>query len=141
RGLSARAVARRRTDIAPERAPETAVLTSFLTSQSRDPGPEWNWLAAATLVCGIASARMVNLIGEIYLGEVLLVQLALIVLMVQRERRLMAVPGFGTLVQLAVLMLAGYVLSDLYRDTHAAQFLRGWARVVLQVLDFMALAI
>lgn len=98
-------------------------------------------IAMATFVCGVASARAVNLVGEFYLGELLLIQLALFVMLFGRDRSLLDVSAFGVFVQTAVLMLAGYIISDLYRDTHPGQFLRGWARVILLTLDFIALAI
>jgi hypothetical protein len=99
-----------------------------------------DWLAAATFVCGISGARMVNLIGEMYVGEILLLQIALLSMIGKRREGAVRNPVFATFVQLAVLMLAGYIISDIYRDTHAGQFLRGWARVIVQTLDFVCLA-
>lgn len=99
-----------------------------------------NWYAAIALVCGIASARQVNVIGEVYLGEFLLIQFAFFMLLLGGVRKLVAMPAFATFLQLAVLMLLGYMLSDIYRDAHPAQFLRGWARIILVSLDFIALA-
>lgn len=102
---------------------------------------ELGWLPFAVFVCGVASARAVNLIGEFYLGELLLIQLALFLMLFGRDRSLLDVQSFGVFVQCAVLMLAGYIVSDIYRETEPGQFLRGWARVILLTLDFMALAI
>jgi hypothetical protein len=102
---------------------------------------EIGWLPLAAFICGIASARAVNLIGEFYVGELLVIQLALLVMLLGRDRSLLGVPAFGIFVQTAVLMLAGYIISDLYRETEPGQFLRGWARVILLTLDFIALAI
>lgn len=99
------------------------------------------WLALMSLACGIASARAVNLIGEFYLGELLLIQVALFVMLFGRDRSLLDISEFGVFVQTAVLMLAGYIISDIYRDTDPGQFLRGWARVIVLALDLMALAI
>jgi len=98
-------------------------------------------IGIATFVCGVASGRAVNFIGEFYLGELLLIQLALFIMLFGRDRSLLDVSAFGVFVQTAVLMLAGYIISDLYRDTNPGQFLRGWARVILLALDFIALAI
>lgn len=98
------------------------------------------WLPVATFVCGVAGARAVNLVGEFYLGELLIIQLALFVMLFGRDRSLLDISAFGVFVQTAVLMLAGYILSDLYRDTNPGQFLRGWARVILLALDFIALS-
>jgi hypothetical protein len=98
-------------------------------------------IGIATFICGVASGRAVNFIGEFYLGELLLIQLALFIMLFGRDRSLLDVSAFGVFVQTAVLMLAGYIISDLYRDTNPGQFLRGWARVILLALDFIALAI
>lgn len=99
------------------------------------------WMAFAVFVCGVASARAVNLIGEFYLGELLVIQLALFMMLFGRDRSLLDVSAFGVFVQCAILMLAGYIVSDIYRETEPGQFLRGWARVILLTLDFIALAI
>lgn len=99
------------------------------------------WMPFAVFVCGVGSARAVNLIGEFYIGELLVIQLALFMMLFGRDRSLLDVSTFGVFVQTAVLMLAGYILSDLYRNTEPGQFLRGWARVILLALDFIALAI
>lgn len=107
----------------------------------KDIGLDWNWYAAATLVCGLAGARVMNLVGEIYVGELLLIQFALLLLLFGRDRTLLALPAFGLFVQTGVLMLAGYMISDFYRDTNPGQFLRGWARVILVMLDFIAIAV
>jgi hypothetical protein len=100
-----------------------------------------SWLAFATFVCGVAGGRALNFIGEFYLGELLIIQLALFVLLFGRDRSLLDISDFGVFVQTAVLMLAGYIISDIYRETNPGQFLRGWARVILLALDFIAFAI
>jgi O-antigen ligase len=105
-----------------------------------DVGLGLNWFAAAAFVSGVASARIVNVIGEVYVGELLLIQFAFLLLLLGGIRPLLALPAFGVFVQTAVLMLLGYMLSDIYRDAHPAQFLRGWARIILVTLDFVALA-
>lgn len=100
-----------------------------------------SWLAFATFACGVGGARAVNFIGELYLGELMIIQLAVFVMLFGRDRSLLEISEFGVFVQTAVLMLTGYIISDLYRDANPGQFLRGWARVILLALDFIALAI
>lgn len=121
------------------------VMSALLSPRGRygfrDIHLDISWLAGATFICGIASGRVINLIGDIYLGELLIIQLAILVMVFGRSRALIDLPVFGIFVQTAVLMLAGYIISDLYRDTHPGQFLRGWARVILTSLDFIALAV
>lgn len=106
-----------------------------------DIGLTATWFAATMFLCGAVSSRVVNLVGEIYLAELLIIQIALWLLVLGRKRALLGLPAFGLFLQTAVIMLAGYMLSDLYRDTNPAQFLRGWARVILLILDFVALAV
>lgn len=104
-----------------------------------DIGLSLNWFAVFALMCGIASARMLNLVGEIYAGELLLIQCGFLLLLLGKTRPLTTFPVMGVFLQTAVLMLLGYMLSDIYRDTSPAQFLRGWARIILVTLDFVAL--
>jgi len=118
-----------------------AALLRPPTGGFNDIGLDWTWHAAAAFVCGIAGARVINLIGEVYIGELLLIQFALMLLLFGRNRTLLTLPAFGLFVQTGVLMLFGFIISDFYRDTHPAQFLRGWARVILVMLDFIAIAV
>ena len=100
-----------------------------------------NWYTGIAFVCGVASARVVNLIGEIYVGELMIVQFAFLLLVLGHVKRVFGLPALAAFVQLAVLMLVGYIVADVYRDAQAAQFLRGWSRIILVTLDFLALVI
>jgi hypothetical protein len=102
-------------------------------------GLTFNWFAVITLICGIASARMLNFVGEIWAGELLLIQCAFLLLLLGKTRPLATYPVLGIFLQMAVLMLLGYMVSDIYRDASPAQFLRGWSRIILLTLDFVAL--
>lgn len=99
-----------------------------------------NGFAVAAFVCGAAGPITIRLVGEIFVGELLLMQFLLLLLLIRGSKIFHGLPAFGTLLQLAVLMLVGYMLSDIYRDAHPAQYLRGWARIILVALDFIALA-
>jgi hypothetical protein len=117
-----------------------ALAKTFIPATFGKTGLRPDWIAIATFVCGLTAARMVNLVGEVYVAELLLPQLAILVMVASRNtHHSTRNPAFGVLVQAAVLMLAGYIVSDLYRDTNPAQFLRGWARTIVLTLDFLAL--
>jgi hypothetical protein len=100
-----------------------------------------NTTAAAAFVCGALSPVIINIMGEIYVGELLLIQFAFLLLLLVGARPLLSLPALGIFLQTAIVMLMGYFVSDLYRDAHPAQFLRGWAKIILVTLDFAALAI
>ncbi len=100
-----------------------------------------NGNAAAAFLCGATSPLVIGLVGELYVGELLLIQFAFLLLLSIGARPLLKLSGLGVFIQTAVLMLVGYFIADIYRDAHPAQFLRGWAKIILVTLDFAALAI
>jgi hypothetical protein len=99
-----------------------------------------NWFAVAAFVCGATSPLVITVMGEIYVGELLIIQFALLLLLLVGARPVRSQPALGIFLQTAVIMLLGYFVSDIYRDAHPVQFLRGWAKIILVTLDFAALA-
>jgi hypothetical protein len=118
-----------------------ALAKMFTPTRFQRAGLKPDWLAVLMFIVGLASARMVSFVGEMYIGELLLPQLALVAMVANRNRDDGGVSTFGLFIQAAILMLAGYIASDIYRETNAGQFLRGWARVIVLSLDFIALVI
>lgn len=100
-----------------------------------------NGNATAAFLCGATSPLVIGLVGELYVGELLLIQFAFLLLLSIGARPLLTLNALGVFMQTAVLMLLGYFISDIYRDAHPAQFLRGWAKIILVTLDFAALAV
>lgn len=87
---------------------------------------------------GATECYKFNLLGEIYLVELLLPVLALLSLGIRRTG---AAPGrtdaflmFGML----LVTFSGYVLTDLVRGAPPDQFLRGWGRVILVFTDLLS---
>jgi len=97
--------------------------------------------AALVFLAGLLAPVKLNVLGEIYLVEVLLPVVAAPALFSRATRDLMRSRAFRQLMWGAVLTLAGYVLSDIFRGTRPDQFLRGWGRVLLVVSDFLCLAL
>src|SRR5262245_37962591 len=101
--------------------PGTSTLFKPHLGGFQDIGMTFNWFAAVALLCGVASARLINVIGDIYLGELLLIQAGFLLLLLGKARPLTTFPTLCAFLQLAVLMLLGYMLSDIYRDARPAQ--------------------
>jgi len=98
-------------------------------------------LALLCCVAGALSQLKVQMIGEVYLTELMLPVLALIAFAAGGARGLFRQRVFWALALAGVVTLAGYVVSDLVRDTMAAQYLRGWGRVGLVVSGFVSAAV
>jgi hypothetical protein len=49
--------------------------------------------------------------------------------------------SFRSLLLAALVTLAGYILSDLVQGSRPDQYLRGWGRVLLVILDFLCLSV
>lgn len=99
------------------------------------------FVAILVLVCGALAPLKLNLVGEIYVAELLLPLLALALRFSPGGNRALREPLFAALLLASFVTLSGYVLSDLIRGTRPDQYLRGWGRVGLVVSDFIALAI
>jgi hypothetical protein len=97
--------------------------------------------AVLALLVGLAAPVKLSLVGEIYLAELVLPLAALQALGAARARQMLASPAFRQILLAGLLTLAGYVLSDLARDTRPDQYLRGWGRVLLVLTDFASLGL
>jgi len=97
--------------------------------------------AALVFLAGLLAPVKLNVLGEIYLVEVLLPAVAMPALLSRAGRDLLRSRAFRHLLWGAALTLAGYVLSDVFRGTRPDQYLRGWGRVLLVMSDFLCLAL
>lgn len=98
-------------------------------------------LAVVAFICGALMSVRVELVGNLLVGEPVLVVVAAIIFLMR---------GFGPLADrkilfvyalLGLLMLIGYAVSDLVSDTEPWQYVRGWARVMTLVLTTVALIV
>lgn len=98
-------------------------------------------MAAFALLTGASEAFTVELLGRVYLIELLLPLLALVLLATRSTRLLWTSRVFWTLVAMLLVLLAGYMISDMVRETLPQQYLRGWGRALFVLSNLVALAI
>jgi hypothetical protein len=94
---------------------------------------------------GFLSAFTVPLVGQLPIGELVLLLVfpwVLIRAFLSRgwPARIQQLGWFKILFVTLGLMALGYVVSDLYRETASANFIRGWARVGFLALDLVTIA-
>ncbi|MEK6749683.1 MAG: hypothetical protein AABY83_10815 [Pseudomonadota bacterium] len=98
-------------------------------------------MGIAVFICGALSAYKFNVIGEVYAAEIMLLPMAVAALFSRNIDALFKEKIFLILIFSLILMVAGYIISDLARDGVQGQYLRGWGRVALLISDFFALAV
>lgn len=98
-------------------------------------------VAFAVFVCGASAPITMNIVGEIYVSELMLPLVALIARLASNGSRGVREPLFATLLIAGIVTLVGYALSDLIQGSRVDQLLRGWGRIGLVVSDFICLAI
>lgn len=106
------------------------------------------WLQPAGLVAlfaGLLTAFTVSLVGEMPLGELVLIATAAWVALCVAVHR--APPGplfrhryFSVLFACQAVALLAYVVSDFYRQSDPRDMARGWARMILLGIDVVAAA-
>jgi O-antigen ligase len=92
-------------------------------------------------LCGASVPIVMNVVGQLYLCELLLPLGAIACLCSRQERWLTREPVFLAFMLAIVVMFAGYVLSDFVRDTDPSQYLRGWGRIFVTMLNFVCLTL
>lgn len=98
-------------------------------------------LGAWSFVCGILTNWRVDVGGELFLGEPLLVVVALALFLIRGTGPHVNLRLAGLCLVAGALMLMGYALSDLVAGTEAWQYTRGWGRVVALVVVSAALIV
>lgn len=98
-------------------------------------------VALLVFLAGALSPLTLNVVGELYAVELVLPLAALIARFSRGGDRVLREPAFKTLLLAAFATLFGYMVSDLVQGTRPDQFLRGWGRVGLVVIDFISLAV
>jgi uncharacterized membrane protein YecN with MAPEG domain len=95
-------------------------------------------LGLIAFAAGLGAPWKINLVGEIFVAE--LVLLALMVLVAPMALRTVGSSRtFWILLTAAALTMLGYIMSDMVRGTSEAQYLRGWARNLIVITSMMAL--
>ena len=100
---------------------------------------------ALCLLAGFLTPFLVPLVGQLPLGEVILVLISPWVILAAIMHRgwaaiLQQTNWFKILVALIAIMFFGYFVSDWYRHTSTPNLIRGWARVIFLGLDLLSLS-
>lgn len=85
-------------------------------------------------------AQIINVGGELYVTELLLPLLAVIVLLLGKSQAFRE-KIFWQFIVACILMMLGYIASDLVAGTSSFNYIRAWGRNVLLFIDFIALVI
>ena len=124
-------------------SPEWSDRDAFRQARRR---ARWSqWLRALALVAGFATPFTVSLVGEMPVGEVILLGVAAVAGfgIVSRRRwpgQLMAGRLFRLFLFAQAVAFLGYVLSDLARGSSSHDAVRGWARMGFLTVDLVAVA-
>lgn len=103
--------------------------------------PRLDVVAFAVVCCGALSQISVKVIGEMPIGEPLFLTVAFILFALRGTGPNFSPPLFWTLFMTGMLMVVGYVVSDLMAVTGPSQYLRGWARVFMLFADCIAIQV
>lgn len=98
-------------------------------------------LSVLAFFCGVAHPYVINVVGEVFLTELLLIPLSIGVFLFGKNQSILKQRILILIVFSALISLAGYMLTDLYLGTPPERYLRGWGRVVFMVSDFVALSL
>jgi O-Antigen ligase len=98
-------------------------------------------LGVLSLLVGMTTVVKLNFQGEISVAELLLPMAGLAALCARGSGSLFRNGTFWLLVVALLLTLAGYIVSDLLRDTPEAQSMRGWGRGAVLLSDIVSLGL
>jgi hypothetical protein len=132
--------------VLPNRLPMHGVPAAgpFRPATRTEPAPlrvRITALGVLSFLCGSFAFWKINLVGEIYLGELGLIALGFFAAAAGGVRDTVRNRVFWWLLVASVLTLLGYMLSDYVRGTPEALYMRGWARAILITTNFAALAL
>jgi O-antigen ligase len=105
------------------------------------PSVRTSVLAIAAFACGAAFRVKLDVVGEIYLIEPLILLLTLQCLFARGLGKGFVAPVFLGFLGAGLLTFCGYLLADLIAANEPWQYLKGWGRVLLLVLDSMAMIV
>lgn len=96
-------------------------------------------LGVAIFLCGATASINLNLIGEVYASELLLIPVALGILIFRGDGGVISSRSFQMFLVVGVVTLSGYMITDLVIGTEPSQYLRGWGRVGLLISNVLCL--
>jgi len=95
----------------------------------------------AVFLCGATSSVNLNLIGEVYVAELLLIPLGMILLIRYGDNGVFTSRSFAFFILFGLITLSGYMITDLVIGTRPSQYLRGWGRVCILLSNIVFLMI
>ena len=98
------------------------------------------FFSVLVFIAGFASKQVINLVGELYLVELLLPLLAFMVLL-SGKSSISSEKIFWKFVVLCVFLIIGYMISDLVAGTDSTKYLRAWGRNFILLSNIVSLAI
>ncbi len=99
-------------------------------------------LGVLSLLVGLCSCYTLNIVGEIYLAELLLPLLAMGAwASVARSRELFRLQMYRILMGALLVTFLGYVISDIASWSSESQYLRGWARIAVLATNMTSLGL
>jgi O-antigen ligase len=100
-----------------------------------------DFMALCALAVGVLFAFDVEWVGRLFLGEVLVVAVAAIVLISGRSMPWFNASVFIVALGAGLATLAGYCIADAIVASTPQQYLRGWGRVILMIGNCAALVL
>ena len=98
------------------------------------------FLSFLSFAAGLPSSYSLELVGQIFLAEILIIPLALILFFFGKSR-IGKVKLFHAFAITGIIMIIGYILSDLVAGTESSKYLRAWGRNLFLLTDLIALAV
>lgn len=96
-------------------------------------------LAIAVFLCGATASINLNLIGEVYVAELLLLLVTAGLLVFRGSAGVLSTRTFNAFLVFGLVTFSGYMVTDLVIGTRPEQYLRGWGRVALLVSNVLCL--
>ena len=98
-------------------------------------------LAATAFFIGAFGWVQTTVVATLYMEEFFFLLAAVALAFTRAFRAALSEPVFRRLVLALLVTLAGYVISDLARESPSESYLRGWGRLVLTFTSFVGIAL
>jgi hypothetical protein len=114
------------------------MISQHINSQQIIRKPPWRLGDSIVFIIGLFSLYYVNVIGQLYISEILLTLLTPI-LWLRRGRSLLKNPDARKIMSFGALWFIGQVLTDILRQTPVFDLARGWSGIIVLLFSFSSL--
>lgn len=97
------------------------------------------FIAIYAFLVGMFVKKAVSLVGMIFVAEIILIA-SLPFLIYVSGAKLFQNKNFRWLATFNIILLVGYIISDLFAGSTFHNMMRGWARIIFLFMDFVALS-